>query len=291
MRVLVIGSNGQLGWELMNQSGKWGFDASGYDLPEFDITDPEAARLLLGENDFSAVVNAAAYTAVDQAEENRELAFAVNCSGAANLARACVEAAVPLVHLSTDYVFDGRSNRPYLETDPVSPLGVYGRSKVAGEREVQRILPDHIIVRTAWLFGLHGENFVKTMLRLRREKDEIRVVADQHGSPTFAADLADALLQMVSLLQEKPGPVWGVYHYCGEGITSWYEFAAEIFRLAGLYDTFPVRLIPIPTEEFPTLAQRPAYSVLDCTRVKSSFGVHTRPWRKSLAEMVRQLHD
>ena len=237
------------------------------------------------------MINAAAYTAVDRAEEERERAFAVNCDGAANLATACLKENVPLIHLSTDYVFNGNANRPYSETDCVSPLGAYGESKAAGEREVRKILSRHIIVRTAWLCGLHGGNFVKTMLRLGKSQKEVRVVADQYGCPTFAFDLADALLKILIRLGKDPHPRWGVYHYCGAGITTWYEFAVEIFRLARRYDDYPARLSPISTEDFPTPAQRPFYSVLECTRIQSEFGVQIHPWRERLAEMLDRLFE
>jgi len=289
MNLLVIGSKGQLGWELMTRAGSWGLEPTGYDLPGFDIKNPEAVKEVIDNSGASVVVNAAAYTAVDQAEKNSEEAFAVNCGGAANLAHACLEASIPLVHVSTDYVFDGESRRPYKETDPVSPLGVYGQSKAAGEQEILKILTDHIIVRTSWLCGLHGANFVKTMLRLGKEREEIRVVSDQYGCPTFAGDLADGILDIVSDLCEDCAWEKGIVHYCGEGVTSWYEFAAEIRRLASCYDAFPARLVPIPTKEFPTPARRPAYSVLDCTRIKSQFGVCPLPWQQSLAGMLKLL--
>ncbi len=289
MKILVIGSKGQLGWELMNRASNSSFEVAGYDLPEFDVTDQEAAREVLRKGDFSVVVNASGYTAVDQAEEDCKQAFAVNCDGVAHLARACEEAVVPLVHVSTDYVFDGRSLRAYQEADPPSPLSVYGRSKAAGEREVERILRDYIIVRTAWLYGVHGRNFVKTILQLGKEREEIRVVADQLGCPTFAGDLADALFKVISALLERPSLNWRLYHYCGEGIVSWYEFAAEILKLARQYDRFPARLTPIPTVEFPTPAVRPAYSVLDCSRIKAQFGVRIRPWQESLAATLEVL--
>lgn len=285
----MTGSRGQLGRELVDRARQAGLDVIGFDLPELDITDQEEARRLVDESNASVVINAAAYTAVDQAEENRDLAFLVNRDGVARLALACLEVGAGLIHVSTDYVFDGKSKRPYLETDPISPLGVYGRSKAAGDQNLREILAEHIIVRTAWLCGFHGDNFVKTMLRLGKERDEIRVVSDQYGCPTFAADLADGLLQIALALRKDSGQAWGTYHYCGAGVTSWYDFAAEIFRMAKKYDTFPARLIPIPTEEFPTLAKRPSYSVLDCGKIKKQFEVRIRNWQDGLAEMLERL--
>jgi dTDP-4-dehydrorhamnose reductase len=287
--MLVIGSKGQLGWELTTRAEDWGFDAVGYDLPELDITAPDAVGDVVDQSEASIVVNAAAYTAVDKAEEEREQAYAVNCRGVSYLAKACREVAIPLVHISTDYVFDGESDLPYRETDPISPLGVYGHSKAAGEAEVQRILEEHIIVRTSWLCGFQGKNFVKTVLRLGKERDEIRVVDDQYGCPTFAADLAGAIFQTISALGKRSRPSWGVYHCCGRGIATWYGFAAKILEVAAEYESFPARVVPISTEEFPTPASRPAYSVLDCSRMQNEFGVQIRPWQEGLSELLERL--
>lgn len=289
MHILVIGSKGQLGWELVTRAESWGFKATGYDLPELDITQSFAVRRVVLDSGSSVVVNAAAYTAVDQAEEDRDQAYAVNCSGAVNLAEACRDASVPLIHLSTDYVFNGESRVPYKEADPVSPLGVYGHSKLAGEQRIRALLETYMIVRTSWLCGFQGSNFVKTMLRLGKERSEIRVVADQYGCPTFAGDLAEGLFQVISSLREKAHFGSGIYHLCGAGVASWYEFAVEIFSLARQYDSFPVEVVPIQTAEYPTPAARPAYSVLDCERIKTEFGVSLRPWKEGLADLVERL--
>jgi dTDP-4-dehydrorhamnose reductase len=236
------------------------------------------------------VVNAAAYTAVDQAESESELAFAVNRDGPAFLASACAERKIPLIHISTDYVFDGEKEGPYLETDPLSPLGVYGKSKAAGEMEVRERLAQHLILRTAWLYGVQGGNFVKTMLRLGRERDVIQVVADQYGCPTYAADLSEAILKIAAQLIGGKKAAWGIYHYCGKGVTSWHGFAEAILNLAKEHIQLKVKRIEaITTAEYPTPAKRPANSTLDCSLFESRFGFAPRPWNESLTRMLYQI--
>jgi dTDP-4-dehydrorhamnose reductase len=287
MKILVIGSNGQLGCELCKRGVRYSFDIVSLDLPRFDITDPSEVKKVIGHSHGSLVINAAAYTAVDKAESEPELAFAVNRDGPANLASSCSEAGIPLIHISTDYVFDGNKKGPYLETDPICPLGVYGKSKAEGEAEVRQCLREHIIIRTAWLYGVHGHNFVKTMLRLGREREVLRVVADQHGCPTYAADLAEAILEIAAQICKGCDIAWGTYHYCGKGATSWYGFAEKIFEVAKRYDSFKVKKVePITTAEYPTPAKRPANSVLKCSLIRRYFGVALRPWPESLAQMI-----
>jgi len=287
MRVLVIGANGQLGWELCRRGGEQGFDIVALDLPGFDITDLSGVKKGLNQAGASLVINAAAYTAVDQAESEPELAFAVNQDGPAHLASSCAEVGIPLIHMSTDYVFDGSKKGPYLETDPVSPLGLYGKSKAAGETEVREHLQEHIILRTAWLYGARGNNFVKTMLRLGRNKEVLRVVADQYGCPTYAADLAEAILGIAAQIGEGYDVMWGTYHYCGKGVTTWHGFAEKIFDLAKKHDTFMVRkVMPVTTAEYPTPAKRPKNSVLGCSLITKHFGISPRPWRASLTDMI-----
>ena len=238
----------------------------------------------------SLVVNAAGYTAVDQAESEPELAFAVNRDGPAYLASACGKSGVPLVHISTDFVFDGEKRGPYVETDKVSPLSVYGKSKAAGEVAVRDLLSEHIILRTSWLYGVHGRNFVKTMLRLACEKEVVRVVADQHGCPTYAADLAETILIIATQLQEGRQITWGTYHYCGKGVTTWYGFAEAILNLAKEHIQLKVkRTEAITTAEFPTSAKRPANSALDCSLIESRFGCAPIPWNESLTRMLHKV--
>ena len=292
MRVLVIGANGQLGWELCRKGEEQGFDMVALDLPEIDITEPSTVKKEVSQTGISLVINAAAYTAVDKAESEPDLAFAANRDGPGYLASSCAQVGIPLIHVSTDYVFDGSKKGPYLETDPVSPLGVYGQSKAAGETEVRDHLQEHLILRTAWLYGVHGHNFVKTMLLLAREKEVLRVVADQYGCPTYAADLAEAILAILAQIAEAGDIAWGTYHYCSKGITTWHGFAEKIFDLAKECDSLMVKeVVPIATAEYPTPAKRPANSVLDCSLIIEHFGISPRPWQESLAYMINRYYQ
>ncbi|MGD8706987.1 MAG: dTDP-4-dehydrorhamnose reductase [Syntrophobacterales bacterium] len=290
MRILLTGANGQVGWELLNRGGQQGLEVLALDRSDLDITDPVAVRREVNRSGVSLVVNAAGYTAVDQAESEPELAFAVNRDGPASLASACEKAGIPLVHISTDYVFDGQKQGSYRETDPVSPLGVYGKSKAAGEVAVRAHLPEHLILRTSWVYGIRGHNFVKTMLRLGQEREVIQVVADQYGCPTYAADLAETILKISARFLQGGQVQWGTYHYCGKGVTTWHGFAEEIFRLASEYAALKVKQIePISTSEYPTPAQRPTSSILDCSVLEKTFSIRLRPWAESLAHMLEAL--
>jgi dTDP-4-dehydrorhamnose reductase len=292
VNIAVIGSNGQLGWELIRQAEARGLNILALDFPEIDIRDPASIDGRIDFSKIDLVINAAAYTAVDKAESEPEMAFAVNRDGPANLADRCRDRHIPLIHVSTDYVFDGTKLGPYVEEDPIAPLGVYGKSKAAGEAEVRQRLPEHLIVRTAWLCGIHGHNFVKTILRLGRDRETLKVVSDQSGCPTFAADLADAILKMARQAESGKLVPWGTFHYCGGGETSWHAFAEAIFEIAERHETFAVKLVmPISTAEYPTPVRRPANSVLDCSKIERQFGIRPRPWRESLAEMIRQLYE
>lgn len=290
MKILVIGSKGQLGHELLIQGNNSGYEILPADLPELDITDKTQVKHWLEKFRPSFVVNSAAYTNVDKAETEIDLAFAVNRDGPANLAEICALFKVPLIHISTDFVFDGKKSSPYIESDPASPLSIYGKSKQEGENEVRARLKKHIILRTAWLYGVHGHNFVKTMLRLGKEKEVINVVADQFGSPTSAADLAAAVLQIISRIKYSGDINWGTYHYCGHGITTWHKFAEEILNLAKHY--IPIKTTnvkPISTAEYPTKAVRPPFSALDCGLIKKNFEISLKPWQDSLKTVIRQL--
>lgn len=236
------------------------------------------------------VFNATAYTAVDKAESDAEAAFAINRDGPGHVAAACAAAGAALVHVSTDYVFDGEKGAPYTEEDPVAPLGVYGQSKEAGEQAVRAHLDRALIVRTAWVFSAHGHNFVKTMLRLAAERDELRVVADQHGCPTPAADLADALVHAAwRCLEDKTESLWGTYHFCGAGPTTWQGLAeAVVARQAPVTGRRPpVRAIT--SAEFPTPVKRPANSVLDTGRFTAAFDRPPRPWQEGLSDVLAEL--
>jgi dTDP-4-dehydrorhamnose reductase len=290
MRILLTGANGQVGWELSNRGAKRGLEILALDHSDLDITDPVSVSREVNRPGVSLVVNAAGYTAVDQAESEPELAFAVNRDGPAYLASACGKAGIPLVHISTDYVFDGQKKGVYLVTDPVSPLSVYGKSKAAGEVEVRKHLREHFILRTGWVYGVHGHNFVKTMLRLGREREVVQVVTDQYGCPTYAADLAETILRIATQFLEGGQVHWGTYHYCGKGVTSWHGFAEEIFRLASGDSSLKVKRVePISTSEYPTPAQRPASSILDCSVLEHTFNIHPQPWAESLAQMLAVL--
>jgi len=299
MNLLIIGANGQLGSELVLQVKNTGFhpvlaDCYQPDQTEsvrvLDITDPAAIERIFREVQPNVVINAAAYTQVDRAETEKELAFAINRDAPGYLARCCNQVGIALIHISTDYVFDGKEIRAYTESSPLSPSGIYGQSKAEGEGEVRKHLHQHLIVRTSWVYGVSGQNFVKTMLRLGKEKSRIGVVADQSGSPTAAADLAAALLTLAGQIAlGKPIP-WGIYHYCGLGIITWFDFAQKIFELAHRfgYPHYP-EVFPITTAEYPTPARRPAFSALDCGLISRCFDIHPIPWQESLSPVVEQL--
>jgi len=290
MKILLTGSNGQLGWELFKQCKEVGFEIKGVDLPEHDITNAVQVEKNILDYGPSLVINAAAFTNVDGAETEQDLAFLVNRDAPAHLAQLCSYTGIPLIHFSTDYVFDGQKDVPYKETDPVSPLNVYGQSKLEGEIRIRSRLEEHIIIRTSWLYGTHGKNFVKTMLTLGEKRESIKVVNDQFGSPTSTADLSEAILKIVSIIQNKNATAWGTYHYCGQGITSWHGFSQAIFNIAK--NVLPLkikRIEPIPSNVFNAKADRPAFSSLDCRHINKKFGINTKPWRKSLEIMINRL--
>jgi dTDP-4-dehydrorhamnose reductase len=292
MRLLLVGSRGQLGWELLKATKECGLDCEGLDTPQVDITDRGAVERTLGWEKFSLVINAAAYTAVDKAESERDQAFAVNAEGPRYLALACAKRNIPLIHISTDYVFDGAKTSPYIESDALCPMGIYGESKAAGEKAVREALETHIILRTSWLYSSHGNNFVKTILRLASEREELKVVADQYGCPTYAADLAAAILDIAKQVNSGRSVQWGVYHYCGHGVTTWHEFAQKICELGKKHAPMRVKEIKaISTSEYPTPAKRPPYSALDCSKIEKVFGIQARPWQDSLAEMLSKMFD
>lgn len=292
MRIIIVGNKGQLGADLMQRAGHYGVDAKGADLPECDITQADSIQQAIADagSTIGAVINAAAYTAVDRAESETQKAFAVNSDGAGLLARACNQNNIPLIHISTDYVFGGLKTSPYLPSDPINPLGIYGQSKAAGETAVRQHCQQHVIVRTSWLYGLYGENFVKTMLRLGKEREELRIIDDQVGSPTYAGDLADALIQAAVQIMGGKSP-WGTYHYCNAGALTWYAFARKIFTLARAHDQFAVKnIVSILTAHYPSPAPRPHFSVLDCTSFEETFELTRRPWDTALKEMLAALY-
>jgi dTDP-4-dehydrorhamnose reductase len=285
--VLVFGAGGQVGRELILRSPPEGIVLHGLTHAEVDITDRLAVEAAVRRHQPNIIVNAAAYTAVDKAETERDHAFAVNEAGPRNLASAASDSGAVLVHLSTDYVFDGGKTDPYLEDDRVAPASIYGQSKEAGERAVRGATPHHLILRTAWVYAAHGANFLKTMLRLAREREVIRVVADQQGTPTSAADLADAILDVVPRLQDNAA--FGTFHLTNAGRTTWHGFAEAIFAAAARHGSRVPRLEPIGTADYPTPARRPAMSVLDCGKIANSYGIKLRPWQKAVSATVNAL--
>jgi dTDP-4-dehydrorhamnose reductase len=251
-----------------------------------DIGDRAAVAAALDEHEPSLVVNAAAYTNVDRAETETSAAFAANALGPAVPADACADAQLPLLHISTDYVFDGTRARPYRESDPINPINAYGRGKAAGEAAVRQAQPRHVILRTSWLYGAFGHNFLKTIVRLAQEREELRVVADQRGSPTSTRDLADAILRIAPRLGMGE-EVWGTYHFTGSGVTTWHGFASAIVAAQAPLTGRKGRVVPITTAEFPTPARRPANSELDCSLFEQTFGFRGRPWAQEAAEITQ----
>lgn len=289
MKLLITGARGQLGFELRRYAWPADYQIAARDRVALDISNRDAVVAALADEQPDIVINTAAYTAVDRAESEQDAAWAGNCTGPANLAAACRAASVSLIHISTDYVFDGSKPGPYHEDDPVRPLGVYGRSKEAGEREIRAALAQHVIVRTAWVYSAHGHNFVRTMLRLAGERPLLRVVADQIGSPTSAGDLAAALAAIVERIVAG-NPSWGTYHFAGAGTVTWHGFAEAIFESAAPWRGAAPTVEAIATAEYPTPAARPKNSVLDCSRIGEAFGIAPRPWREALAEVIRELY-
>jgi dTDP-4-dehydrorhamnose reductase len=282
MKALIVGGKGQLGTTL-TQTVPDGIEYRSLDLPEFDTTDPKNVEATIGDEQPDVIINASAYTAVDRAEEEVDLAFRVNATGPKNLALAARKAGSRLIHVSTDYVFDGTACTPYPPQAPCTPLGVYGKSKRQGEINILEVIDDPLIIRTSWLYSQYGNNFVLTMLRLMKERDEIKVVADQIGAPTWASTLAAAIWAAVGKSQLK-----GIYHWSDAGVASWYDFAVaiqeEALSQANLTSVIPIH--PIRTDQFPTQVPRPDYSVLDSTASWSDFDTEPMHWRAALRQML-----
>ncbi len=284
----VIGKSGQVARALLRIASERGDRVVVCGRPELDLSNASSIEKFFEDVAPSVVINAAAFTAVDKAETEREEAVLVNATGVGVLARVCASRNIPLLHISTDYVFDGSKHTPYVETDLRKPLGVYGASKAAGEVAIEASAPRHIILRTAWVYGVEGNNFVHTMLRLGQEREELGVVSDQQGTPTFADDIAKTLLDLVPRLVNEPAEsdVWGLYHFTGGGKTTWYGFAGKIFLHAKELGFKIPRLKAITTAEYPTPARRPAYSVLDCSKIERVFGITPAPWEETLERAI-----
>ncbi len=291
MRVLVVGRLGQVGTELARRLPAAGHESLSLEPPELDLLQPATVRAALDAFRPDILVNAAAYTAVDKAEDDSALAHAINHHGTALLGRETARLGVPLIHFSTDYVFAGDKPAPYVESDPTGPVGVYGASKLAGDLALAAANPRHVVLRTAWVCSAHGGNFVKTMLRLGRERPELGVVADQHGAPTFADDLADAVLALLPRLVAAPAgdAGFGTFHLTGQPFTTWHGFAEAIFAGAAARGQKPPLLRAIATADYPTRARRPANSRLDCSRIAAVHGIHAADWRASLDRCLGDL--
>ena len=293
MRLLVAGAQGQLARAL--QDAAQGVDelaVVALGRPQLDLTDRASIARAMAVARPDVVVNAAAYTAVDKAESDAAAAFAVNSDGAGALAAAAASRGCPIIHISTDYVFDGSKPDPYLETDAANPINVYGRSKLAGEAAVAGANGRHVILRTAWVYSAHGHNFLKTMLRLARERAELRVVADQQGTPTYARHLADAVLAIAASLAQGKAPQgpWGTYHVTAAGETTWAGFAADIVAAGAALGVPQVPVIPISTSQYPTPARRPANSRFDCHKLQRVFGLALPPWQQGVRDCLAELH-
>ena len=290
MRVLITGAQGQLGHELMRLAPK-GFDTVGMGSAELDISNAERVSVLVAELQPQLIINAAAYTAVDKAESEMERAWAVNRDGVAHLAVAAERLSIPLLHISTDYVFAGDAREPYRGCDPTGPTGVYGASKLGGELELAAKCSHYMILRTSWVFAAQGNNFVKTMLRLGRERDQLGVVADQQGCPTSAASIARALWTLAMQYRDLGSLHWGTYHFSGAPACTWHEFALEIFRQGhqhGLITKIP-QVRGIDSAEYPTPTKRPAWSVMDCSKLREQLGISQPDWRLELTAVITEL--
>lgn len=294
-RILLVGATGQVGLELQRTLVALG-DVISVGRETLDLANGANIRQAIGEANPNVIVNAAAYTAVDKAETETELAHSINATAPTIMAEEAQRLGAALFHISTDYVFDGQKNTPYTEDDATNPISTYGKSKLLGEEGIRKTCDRHIILRTAWVYGTYGKsNFVRTMLRLFAERDEVRVVADQVGTPTWASDIAEAIATLLPQLDPEAAqsPLTGIYHFTNSGVASWYDFAVAIFEEAKLLG-FPVkvqRIVPISTAEYPTPAVRPAYSVLSGKKVSAALGTYPPYWRDGLRQMLREFYS
>ncbi|MBN1897732.1 MAG: dTDP-4-dehydrorhamnose reductase [Spirochaetes bacterium] len=284
--IWLVGNKGMLGTDVQDliEEQRWDYVATDN---EVDITRPEKIESFTDNKRIDQIINCAAFTNVDSAESEKEKAMQVNAEGVKNLSRLARKKKASFIHISTDYVFDGKKTDPYKEDDRTHPLNVYGRSKLKGEHYIQKILRDFYIIRTAWLYGKNGNNFVHTMLKLFRTGDEIKIVSDQKGSPTYTRDLADCIIQII----KNRGKKCGIYHFTNEGITSWFDFAKKIYVLALKYNIIQkkIDLIPVSTEEYPLPAVRPENSSLSKKKIRDIFSLTIRPWQEALEEFIKEL--
>lgn len=291
INILVTGSNGQVGTELQYLAKQFpDFKFTFTDASDLDITNANAVYDFINSGDFSYIINCAAYTAVDKAEEDEKLAYEVNAAGAKNIAQAAVIRNIQMIHLSTDYVYHNDLQRPLVETDPTNPRSVYASTKLQGDQFVQMMMPSSMIIRTSWVYSSFGHNFVKTMLRLGKERESLGIVADQIGTPTYAYDLAKAMLEIITKMESGDlvsGKMQGVFHYSNEGKTHWADFAKKIFELENINCT----VNEIETKDYPTPASRPPYSLLDKSKIKETFDLEIPNWEDSLATCLELLRE
>jgi dTDP-4-dehydrorhamnose reductase len=279
MVVLVTGANGQLGQAIQFVAGNYpNINFVFCSSSDLDITNKENCEFIFNKEKPDFCINAAAYTAVDKAESEPEQAHLINCIGAKNLAETCKEFNAKLIHISTDFVFDGSKNEPYNETDLPNPKGIYGQTKLEGEIAIQEVFDAYFIIRTSWVYSQFGNNFMKTMLRLASERTSLSVVNDQIGTPTNAVDLAECLVTIITEHSKLNTEHYGIYNFSNEGQCSWFDFAKKIFEI----NEVKIDVTPIPTTQFPTPAERPKYSVLDKTKIKTAFGIEIKPWEQSI---------
>jgi dTDP-4-dehydrorhamnose reductase len=282
--IIVFGGSGQLGQCLKAVAHERNVHNIHFlSSAEGDVLNEDSIKIVFDHYKPAYVINCAAYTAVDKAEDEIEQSRKINKTGAENLAQACKAAKATLIHISTDFVFKGDVPHPLTETDPIGPTGVYGLTKLEGELGIERIFDEHIIIRTSWLYSEYGNNFAKTMLKLAADRDQLKIIADQVGTPTYAIDLAGAVLDIIVSDKKE----YGIYHYSNEGVASWYDFAVAIFELAGT----KIHVLPIRTAEYPTKATRPPYSVMDKTKIKHTFEIAIPYWRDSLAVCIQKLKN
>ncbi len=283
--ILVTGGNGQLGSELKALSGSYSFEFTFVDINELDLLDSNAVTEYFRKNTFNYIINCAAYTAVDKAETEKDICRKVNADAVAVIASIAKQQKARLIHISTDYIFDGEFNQPIDENASANPLSVYGQTKLEGEENVRKMLPDAYIIRTSWVYSTFGKNFVKTIAGLAKQRAELTVVSDQYGTPTYAKDLAVAIMTIVTSIDDKKADEPGTYHFTNEGSISWYDFAVFINDHYG----FDCKIKPIKTFEYKTAAVRPKFSVLDKTKIKKTFGIDIPYWSHSLEECLNKL--
>ncbi|MCR9285769.1 dTDP-4-dehydrorhamnose reductase [bacterium] len=283
--ILITGAKGQVGQEFQYLSKASEFDFLFVDIEDLDITDKEAVISFFKENEIDFCVSCAAYTAVDKAESNAEIARKVNVDGVKNIAEGCALRSIPLIHLSTDYVYHNAQNTPFKEGDETNPQGIYAQTKLEGDEVALQTNAKTLILRTSWVYSSFGNNFVKTMIRLGRERDQLGVVFDQIGTPTYARDIANAILKLINQMLSGRQIQWGVYHFSNEGVTSWYDFAKAIFDIKGI----DCEVKPIETKDYPTPAKRPPFSVLNKEKIKANFGIKVPHWRDSLKACLNLL--